>query len=117
VGANTFRNPGLAAKALTTIDHVSGGRAVMGIGGAWFEPEHRAYGIDFGSGHGQRLDWLAEAVPAIRALLDGEEVTSFEGSLRLRPVTARAASAPGAPAHHDRGQRRAEDAAHRGPLG
>lgn len=76
VGANTFRNPGLVAKAVTTIDHISGGRAVLGIGGAWFEPEHQAYGIDFGSGFGQRLDWLAEAVPAIRALLDGEEVTS-----------------------------------------
>ena len=36
VGANTFRNPGLAAKAITTIDHISGGRAVMGLGGAWF---------------------------------------------------------------------------------
>jgi alkanesulfonate monooxygenase SsuD/methylene tetrahydromethanopterin reductase-like flavin-dependent oxidoreductase (luciferase family) len=76
VGANTFRNPGLAAKCITTIDHISGGRAVMGIGGAWFEPEHRAFGIDFGSGHGERLGWLAEAVPAIRSLLDGEEVTS-----------------------------------------
>lgn len=79
VGANTFRNPGLAAKMLTTIDHISGGRAVMGLGGAWFEPEHRAYGVDFGSGFGQRLDWLAEAVPAVRALLDGETVTSQGG--------------------------------------
>src|SRR6478735_4589649 len=41
VGANTFRNPGLAVKAITTIDHISGGRAVMGIGGAWFEGEHQ----------------------------------------------------------------------------
>lgn len=90
VGANTFRNPGLVAKAVTTIDHISGGRAVLGIGGAWFEPEHRAYGVDFGSGHGQRLDWLGEAVPAIRALLDGEEVSSDGGRydfdrLRLAP--------------------------------
>ena len=58
--------PGLVVKAITTIDHISGGRAIMGIGGAWFEPEHQAFGIDFGSGFGQRLDWLAEAVPAIR---------------------------------------------------
>ncbi len=79
VGANTFRNPGLVAKAMITIDHISGGRAVLGIGGAWFEPEHRAYGFDFGSGFGERLDWLGEAVPAIRALLDGEEVTSPGG--------------------------------------
>jgi alkanesulfonate monooxygenase SsuD/methylene tetrahydromethanopterin reductase-like flavin-dependent oxidoreductase (luciferase family) len=76
VGANTFRNPALATKCITTIDHISGGRAIMGIGGAWFEREHRAFGIDFGSGFGQRLDWLAEAVPAARTLLDGGEVTS-----------------------------------------
>jgi len=91
VGANTFRNPALAVKAITTIDHISGGRAVLGIGGAWFELEHQAFGIDFGSGFGQRLDWLAEAVPAMRGLLDGETVTSppggryaFDG-LRLDP--------------------------------
>ena len=76
VGANTFRNPALAVKCLTTIDHISGGRAIMGIGGAWFEAEHRAYGIDFGSGFGQRLDWLGEAAAATRTLLDGGEVTS-----------------------------------------
>ncbi len=43
VGANTFRNPGLTAKLATTLDHVSGGRAVLGIGGAWFEREHDAF--------------------------------------------------------------------------
>lgn len=79
VGANTFRNPGLAVKAVTTIDHISGGRAILGIGGAWFELEHRAFGIDFGAGFGQRLDWLAEAVPAMRMLLDGSTVTSPVG--------------------------------------
>jgi alkanesulfonate monooxygenase SsuD/methylene tetrahydromethanopterin reductase-like flavin-dependent oxidoreductase (luciferase family) len=91
VGANTFRNPALAVKALTTIDHISGGRAIMGIGGAWFEREHEAFGFDFGSGFGQRLDWLAEAAPATRALLDGDEVTSAPGGryefdhLRVKP--------------------------------
>ena len=78
-GANTFRNPGLVAWAVTTLDHVSNGRALLGLGGAWFEEEHTAYGIDFGSGFGQRLDWLDEAVAAIRALLDGETVTSPDG--------------------------------------
>ena len=52
VGANTFRNPGLTAKLATTLDHLSGGRAVLGIGGAWFEREHDAFGIDFGGGFG-----------------------------------------------------------------
>jgi alkanesulfonate monooxygenase SsuD/methylene tetrahydromethanopterin reductase-like flavin-dependent oxidoreductase (luciferase family) len=79
VGANTFRNPGLVAKIAATLDHVSEGRAIVGIGGAWMEPEHTAHGIEFGSGFGQRLDWLDESVGAIRGLLDGEEVTSEPG--------------------------------------
>ena len=79
VGANTFRNPGVVAKMLTTIDHASGGRAIAGLGGAWNEPEHQATGIDFGSGFGQRLDWLDEAAGALRALFAGERVTSAPG--------------------------------------
>jgi alkanesulfonate monooxygenase SsuD/methylene tetrahydromethanopterin reductase-like flavin-dependent oxidoreductase (luciferase family) len=79
VGANTFRNPGIVAKSITTIDHISGGRAICGIGGAWMELEHQAHGIDFGSGFGQRLDWLDESVAAIRALLEGGTVTSAPG--------------------------------------
>ena len=79
VGANTFRNPGIVAKTMTTLDHASGGRAILGIGGAWMELEHRAHGIEFGSGFGQRLDWLDESTAAMRALLDGKEVTSEPG--------------------------------------
>ncbi len=76
VGANTFRNPGLVAKLATTLDHISGGRAILGIGGAWFEEEHTAYGIEFGASPGTRLTWMDEAAGAMRALLDGETVTS-----------------------------------------
>jgi alkanesulfonate monooxygenase SsuD/methylene tetrahydromethanopterin reductase-like flavin-dependent oxidoreductase (luciferase family) len=76
VGANTFRNPGLTAKLAATLDHISDGRAILGIGGAWMEPEHRAHGIDFGSGFGQRLDWMDEAVAAMRTVLDGGSATS-----------------------------------------
>jgi alkanesulfonate monooxygenase SsuD/methylene tetrahydromethanopterin reductase-like flavin-dependent oxidoreductase (luciferase family) len=79
VGANTFRNPGLVAKSVATLDHISGGRAIAGLGGAWFDLEHEAHGIDFGSGFGQRLDWLDESVAAVRRLLDGETVTSEPG--------------------------------------
>jgi alkanesulfonate monooxygenase SsuD/methylene tetrahydromethanopterin reductase-like flavin-dependent oxidoreductase (luciferase family) len=79
VGANTFRNPGLVAKTVATLDHVSDGRAILGLGGAWMDLEHQAHGIDFGSGFGQRLDWMDEAVAAIRRLLDGESVTSEPG--------------------------------------
>ena len=44
VGANTFREPALTAKMATTLDHISNGRAILGIGGAWFEEEHEAFG-------------------------------------------------------------------------
>jgi F420-dependent oxidoreductase-like protein len=75
VAANTFRNPGLTAKIATTVDHLSNGRLVLGLGGGWFEREHDAFGIDFGAGFGERLDRLDEAVGLIRRLLDGERVT------------------------------------------
>jgi alkanesulfonate monooxygenase SsuD/methylene tetrahydromethanopterin reductase-like flavin-dependent oxidoreductase (luciferase family) len=96
VAANTIRNPGLTAKLALTIDHISAGRSILGLGGGWFEDEHRAFGIDFGSGFGERLDRLAEAVPLIRRLLDGERVTvdgrfySFRDALAApRPVQPR----------------------------
>jgi alkanesulfonate monooxygenase SsuD/methylene tetrahydromethanopterin reductase-like flavin-dependent oxidoreductase (luciferase family) len=94
VGANTFRNPGLVAKTATTLDHLSHGRAILGLGGAWMEPEHTAYGIEFGSGFGERLTWLDESVGACRALLDGQSVTSggtghyHFNDLRLAPLPA-----------------------------
>jgi alkanesulfonate monooxygenase SsuD/methylene tetrahydromethanopterin reductase-like flavin-dependent oxidoreductase (luciferase family) len=52
---------------------------VLGIGGAWFEREHDAFDIDFGSGFGERLDRLDESVAIMRRLLDGERF-SFEGT-------------------------------------
>jgi F420-dependent oxidoreductase-like protein len=96
VAANTFRNPGLTAKAATTIDHLSDGRFVLGLGGGWFEREHDAFGLDFGAGFGERLDRLDEAVGLIRRLLDGETVTHqgrFYGMREAvcapRPIQAR----------------------------
>ncbi len=76
VGANPFRNPALTAKIVTTLDHMSAGRAILGIGGAWFEREHKAYGIDFGSGFGERLDWLDEAVEVMHTMVRGKDATA-----------------------------------------
>jgi alkanesulfonate monooxygenase SsuD/methylene tetrahydromethanopterin reductase-like flavin-dependent oxidoreductase (luciferase family) len=78
VGANTFREPTLTAKIATTLDHVSGGRAILGIGAAWFETEHEAFGFAFGDGPPERLRWLAEAAPVIRGMLRGD-TPSAEG--------------------------------------
>ncbi|MFI5225070.1 MAG: TIGR03560 family F420-dependent LLM class oxidoreductase [Candidatus Limnocylindrales bacterium] len=96
VGANTFREPGLTAKLATTLDAISDGRAVLGIGGAWFEREHDAFGLSFGSSVGERLDRLDESVSILRRLLDGERVTQvgrfylLHDALCLpRPVQAR----------------------------
>jgi F420-dependent oxidoreductase-like protein len=96
VAANTFRPPGLTAKLATTLDQLSNGRAVLGLGGGWFALEHEAFGIDFGSGFGERLDRLDEAVALIRRLLDGESVTHDGRFYRMdaavcmpRPVQAR----------------------------
>jgi len=97
VGANTFRNPGLTAKLAATLDHISEGRAILGIGGAWFEREHDAFGIEFGPTPGWRLDRLEESVTLIERLLAGERIEHHEGTAyRMhdalavpRPVQAR----------------------------
>ena len=86
VGANTFRLPSLVAKMATTLDHISGGRAVLGIGGAWFETEHHAFGMPFGSGPGERLAWLGEALPLMRDMLDGRAATAGGERYRAREV-------------------------------
>ena len=86
VGANTFRNPALVAKMMTTIDHISGGRAVLGIGAAWFETEHTGFGIPFGEGPPERLRWLGQALPIMRGMLDGTEPTTTDGVYRTHAV-------------------------------
>ena len=96
VSSNTFRNPGLTAKLATTLDHLSGGRAILGLGAGWFEREHRAFGIEFGSWIGERLDRMGEAAGLIRRLLDGERVTHAgrfyvmeDAVIRPRPIQAK----------------------------
>ena len=86
VGANTFREPALTAKMATTLDHISGGRATLGIGGAWFEEEHEAFGMPFGEGFPERLRWLAEALPIIRGMLRNERPTAKGNRYHARAV-------------------------------
>ncbi|MEP7158364.1 MAG: LLM class flavin-dependent oxidoreductase [Chloroflexota bacterium] len=76
VGANPFRNPALVAKMATSLDHISGGRAYLGIGSAWNESEAKAFGIKFGDTPGERLRWLREGLPVMRAMLHGEEASA-----------------------------------------
>jgi F420-dependent oxidoreductase-like protein len=73
----TYRNPALLAKLVTTLDVISKGRAILGIGAAWNEDEHRGYGFEFPP-IGRRMDRLEEAVTIAR-LLFTEERPSFEG--------------------------------------
>lgn len=80
VGANTLRNPGLVAKSAATVDHVSAGRCILGLGSGWRPREHQDHGIPFGSGFGERLDWLGESLTLLRGLLAGETVSSPPGS-------------------------------------
>ncbi len=69
-----YRNPGLLAKAAVTIDHISGGRFELGIGGGWHEWEAEAYGYDFPS-VGERLDMLDEAASLLTSYLTNERTT------------------------------------------
>ncbi len=78
VAGNTYRNPAVLAKMAASIDQVSGGRFVLGLGAGWQENEHRAYGIDFNTFR-WRFDRLEEACQIIRSLLR-EPTTTFEGT-------------------------------------
>lgn len=73
----TYRNPALLAKQVTTLDVISGGRAILGIGAAWNEAEHIGYGFDFPP-IGERMDRLAEAL-TICHLMFTEDRPSFAG--------------------------------------
>ena len=77
VTGNTYRNPALLAKAVTTLDHVSGGRATLGIGCGWFEKEHVDLGFEFGT-FSDRFEKLEEALQIIIPMLRSERVT-FSG--------------------------------------
>ena len=74
VTGNTYRNPALTAKTVTTLDVVSKGRAILGIGAGWFEREHHDYGFEFGT-FAERFERLEEALEIISPMLRGEPAT------------------------------------------
>ena len=80
VTGNIYRNPALLAKMAVTVDQISHGRYVLGIGAGWFAAEHEAYGIEFPSLK-ERCDRLEEALDVITALfaLEPEQTASYEG--------------------------------------
>lgn len=74
VTGNTYRNPAMLAKTVTTLDVVSHGRAILGIGAGWFEREHHDFGYEFGS-FAERFERLEEALGIIAPMLRGESAT------------------------------------------
>ena len=105
----TYRHPALLAKIVTTLDVLSGGRAVLGLGAAWYEQEHRALGVPFPP-VAERFERLEETLQIVHQMFDGEP-----HGLRGPPLPARRPgelTGPGpAAADHGRRRRRAEDAA------
>jgi F420-dependent oxidoreductase-like protein len=77
VTGNTYRNPTLLAKEVTTLDVVSGGRAILGIGAGWFELEHQQLGFEFGT-FTERFERLEEALAIVIPMIHGERPT-FSG--------------------------------------
>jgi len=74
VTGNTYRNPAVLAKTVTTLDIVSNGRGQLGIGAGWYQQEHDAFGIEFGT-FGDRFEKLEEALQIIIPMLRGERPT------------------------------------------
>ena len=79
VGANTFRNPGVVAKMLTTIDHASGGRAIAGLGGAWMEPSTPRTASSSARGSASVSTGWKSPPPRSSSCSPGERVTSRPG--------------------------------------
>jgi F420-dependent oxidoreductase-like protein len=77
VTSATFRHPSMLAIAAAGVDQMSGGRLELGLGAGWFEAEHRAYGIPFGPGVGDRFDRLEEQLEIVTGLWATPEGSSY----------------------------------------
>lgn len=95
VTGNTYRHPAVLAKMAATVDQISGGRVVLGLGSGWQENEHKAYGIEFSTIPG-RLARLDEACQVIRGLFSGDR-TDFDGryyQMRGAPLSPKPVQSP-----------------------
>jgi F420-dependent oxidoreductase-like protein len=98
VTGNTYRHPAVLAKMAVTVDHVSNGRLILGIGAGWFAAEHRMYGIPFSTTSG-RARQLREAITVFK-LLFTEEKSTFSGTyyqLQDAPFAPKAVQQPHPP--------------------
>ena len=102
VGANTFRNPGLVAKMVTTLDHISEGRAILGLGGAWFDYEHRHTASSSAEAPANAWPgWMRRQRQFAWSSTAASQPRSSTPTTRS-PAAPGAAAHPAAPADHDR---------------
>jgi F420-dependent oxidoreductase-like protein len=99
VTGNTYRNPALLAKMAATVDQISNGRLLLGIGAAWYQREHEAYGWEFPSVK-ERCDRLEEAVEVIKLLFTADGAVDYTGryyKLDQAPFTPKCTQTPHVP--------------------